>query len=316
MSKTAACLFVFSSALLAQTADTLYFRAVMLPSNEVPATTANATGVADILAHVIRDSSGQIVSGSVDFLLHVNFAAAATATGLHIHSGDSTVAGPVVIPTTLSAGNPQQLKAGGDIVRFQAQVTGEGTALTSLRGMIQNPAGYYVNIHTTDFPGGAIRGQLVPAVGTVLMGIMSGDNEVPPSGVTANGFAVVLAIATLDANGGLLTGETYQSATYNIVDRGTFTGFHIHPGAAGTNGPVVIGNPLPAGTPIDASGIGLVGPFYVEIDPKNATQVATFANLFLNPGANYINIHTNQHGGGVMRAQLADHRFDGVPGDR
>lgn len=304
MSKIAACLFLFSSALFAQTADTLYFRAVMLPTNEVPATSANATGVADILAHVVRDSSGQIVSGSVDFLLHVNFAAAATATGLHIHSGDSTVSGPVVIPTTLSAGNPQQLKAGGDIVRFQAQVTGEGTALTSLRGMIQNPAGYYVNIHTTDFPNGAIRGQLVPAVGTVLMGIMSGDNEVPPSGVTANGFAVVLAIATLDANGGLLTGETYQSATYNIVDRGTFTGFHIHPGAAGVNGPVVIGNPLPAGTPIDESGIGLVGPFYVEIDPKNATQVATFANLFLNPGANYINIHTNQHGGGVMRAQL------------
>src|SRR6476620_7729776 len=137
MSKIAACLFLFSSALFAQTADTLYFRAMMLPTNEVPATSANATGVADILAHVIRDSSGQIVSGSVDFLLHVNFAAAATATGLHIHSGDSTVSGPVVIPTTLSAGSPQQLKAGGDIVRFQAQVTGEGTALTSLRGMIQ-----------------------------------------------------------------------------------------------------------------------------------------------------------------------------------
>ena len=138
------------------------------------------------------------------------------------------------------------------------------------------------------------------------MGIMSGDNEVPPSGVTANGFAVVLGHSRLDANGGLLAGETYQSATYNIVDRGTFTGFHIHPGAAGINGPVVIGNPLPAGAPIDDTGSAWSARSMWRSIPKNATQVATFANLFLNPGANYINIHTNQHGGGVMRANCAE----------
>ena len=45
------------------------FSGVMLPGNEVPATTANATGVADLIAHVVRDSSGQIVNGTVDFLV-------------------------------------------------------------------------------------------------------------------------------------------------------------------------------------------------------------------------------------------------------
>jgi hypothetical protein len=29
-----------------------------------------------------------------------------------------------------------------------------------LKPIIANPAGYYVNIHNADFPGGAVRGQL------------------------------------------------------------------------------------------------------------------------------------------------------------
>jgi hypothetical protein len=155
------CLFLYTSTLLAQTADIAYFRAVMLPSNEVPTVPANVKGMADMIAHVVRDSSGQIVSGTVDFLIRTNFDVDKTATGLHIHTGGPTVAGPVVINTGLSASVTQAVKAGADIVHRPAQVDGtNAAALDALRGIFTNPAGYYVNIHTTDFPGGIMREQL------------------------------------------------------------------------------------------------------------------------------------------------------------
>ena len=103
MRKLPICLLLYTASLLAQTADIAYFRAVMLPSNEVPAVPANVKGMADMIAHVVRDSSGQIVSGTVDFLIRTNFDVDKTVTGLHIHTGGPTVAGPVVINTGLSA---------------------------------------------------------------------------------------------------------------------------------------------------------------------------------------------------------------------
>ncbi len=45
-------------------------------------------------------------------------------------------------------------------------VTGKGSDMCiavepeKLKPIVANPAGYYVNIHTADFPGGAVRGQL------------------------------------------------------------------------------------------------------------------------------------------------------------
>ena len=72
MRKLSICLLLSTASLLAQTADIAYFRAVMLPSNEVPAVNANVNGMADMIAHVVRDSSGQIVSGTVDFLIRSN----------------------------------------------------------------------------------------------------------------------------------------------------------------------------------------------------------------------------------------------------
>ena len=67
----------------------------------------------------------------------------------HIHVGSSGVVGSVVVP----------LPAGG------AGNGGSASGCTSvdkalIAAIRKNPSGYYVNVHSTVFPAGAIRGQL------------------------------------------------------------------------------------------------------------------------------------------------------------
>ena len=72
------------------------------------------------------------------------------AMASHIHRGARGVAGPIVVPFTAPDAT--------------GRASGCAVAEASLLSEIgQNPAGFYVNVHTSDFPGGAVRGQLAPA---------------------------------------------------------------------------------------------------------------------------------------------------------
>ena len=70
----------------------------------------------------------------------------------HIHQAPVGIAGSIVVPLFGGpATTANHVKLGG-VATPNAGTT--GTALC------QNPSAYYVNFHTTAFPGGAIRGQL------------------------------------------------------------------------------------------------------------------------------------------------------------
>lgn len=69
------------------------------------------------------------------------------AAAAHIHEGAPGVAGPVVVPLSAPDANG----------RSNGCANAEAALADRIR---QNPGGFYVNVHTSDFPGGAVRGQL------------------------------------------------------------------------------------------------------------------------------------------------------------
>jgi hypothetical protein len=69
------------------------------------------------------------------------------ATAAHIHVGVAGENGPVVVP--LSAPDASRFSSGCTTVERDLALD-----------ILKNPENYYVNVYTTDFPDGAIRGQL------------------------------------------------------------------------------------------------------------------------------------------------------------
>ena len=74
------------------------------------------------------------------------------ATGAHIHIGAAGVAGGVVVTLT------PPVEVGDDASGFSSGCTTVEREVAL--DILKNPENYYVNVHTTDFEAGAIRGQL------------------------------------------------------------------------------------------------------------------------------------------------------------
>lgn len=97
------------------------------------------------------DGSGTAIlrlnPGTKTVCWHLTVEDIAPGTAAHIHVASVGEPGPVVVP----------LSGTGE--------SGESSGCTSadrdlILAIIQNPEGYYVNVHNAEFPGGAVRGQL------------------------------------------------------------------------------------------------------------------------------------------------------------
>ena len=295
-----------SSALLsAQTADTALSRAVLLPANEVPSVNNTSRAVADVTANAVRDASGQIVSGSIDFMLRATLPAAITVTGINLYSGAAGQNGAIVISTGLSASNSRALQSGTDLLHFQVPIRGTDAAqLATLNAIFQDPTKFYLNVTTTTLPNGLMRGPLAKAQAVVLQAVLTSDSVLPATADSATGFAQLIAIGTRDAAGNWTSGEVYMASTATSSDQSTINGFHIHTGSTGTVGAIGLTATVPPGAAPDPNGFFVLGPINTEITTTNTVQTGVFTNLFVNPTSLYVDLHTVQNPNGLLRAQL------------
>jgi hypothetical protein len=224
---------------------------------ESPAGDPVATGTATFR---LRAGQGQICYQ----LTATNLAAAVAA---HIHRGDAGAAGPVVVP----------LKTPGADGKASGCAPAARTIVASI---LKGPASFYANVHTAQFPGGAIRGQLEGtsenAFGWIVAVDLKGSTE-----PNAKGTAVV----RIRKDAGQVCYRLHaESITLPAVAA------HIHRGGAGANGPVVV--------PFTAPGAN------GNSDGCATAAAALIDEIIAGPAGFYVNVHTTEHPAGAMRAQL------------
>ena len=135
------------------------FKLNLKPSQEVPAIKGlKADAVGSVTFDLERSPAGAITSGEVIFYFNYSFPAAATPpavtiTGLHIHQGAKGTNGAIVV----SSGVVSIVDADG---KGNVTTVVTGTAPATLQAILDNPRGYYVNLHTSVNANGALREQM------------------------------------------------------------------------------------------------------------------------------------------------------------
>lgn len=184
-----------------------------------------------------------------------------TETQAHIH-GFSAPGTPSGILHALPLGSPKI----GSWNYMESQEQGIVDGLT------------YVNIHSMNFTGGEIRGQILidGTPQTEFAAKVDSAQEVPPNGSTGTG------------TGSFTIDTVLNTLSFNVTFSGlssTETDAHIHAGPPGVSGSIIF--VLPLGSP--------------KMGVWNYPE-AQEANI-LN-GDTYVNIHTVNFGGGEIRGQI------------
>jgi Cu/Zn superoxide dismutase len=241
------------------------FHAILTGAQQVPAVASPGTGIGTV---VLNTAETQIT-------VNLTFAGLTSNAGAaHIHGAASAGSNAGVLfdfsavtPAATSGTIPQQ------------------TFAITAPQVIQLKAGrYYFNIHTGNFGGGEIRGQILTAPPQKFTATLTGAQEVPPVASSGTGAGSVLLNAAEDQ---ILVDMSFAGLTSNAGAA------HIHgPAAAGSTAGVLFD--FSAVTPAATSGSIPRQTFAIT-----AAQVAQ-----LRAGELYFNIHTGNFGDGEIRGQI------------
>lgn len=250
------------------------FRATLTPQQENPATTSPASGSAIMLYDV--------GANTFDLVVTIN-GMTNPATASHLHEAAPGTNGPVV---TNLGGEAVYTRSGSTLRATFRNVTHGGDKLRLLQG------GAYFNIHSAQFPGGEIRGQLIPRPVRLManMDVAQEQAAFPALNMSAlNDFGAAVLFYDPMANT-----ISIRASLFNF--RNVFSNSHIHEGAPGVSGPVRtnLGNNANAGGYSSANGY-IAGSHDVAFvgDP-----------LVLLAGGMYLNYHSTTFAGGELRGQI------------
>ena len=198
----------------------------------------------------------------------------ANATGAHFHAPAAPGSNaPIIIP----------------FANFPAATSGTysgSNVLTALQETQLFAGLWYANIHSSVFPGGEIRTQVIlGAASTAIYSFnntYSGANEVPPNASTGTGTV----IGTYNS----ITNRIFYTVSFSGLS-GNATGAHFHgPAVPGTNAPIIV--PF-AGFPSATSGTYSGSAVLTDV-----MEGQFLSNLW------YANIHTANFPGGEIRTQV------------
>lgn len=197
----------------------------------------------------------------------------------HIHDGNAATNGPVIISLV-----------DNDAIIFEENTVNNSIEISEeeegrLKAAAEGGDALYVNIHSEEYPAGLLRGQIEGEVVLRSDVAMSTANEVPPIPERQETGTAILRL--LDNN------VLFYHLTVNDIDPADqLTVAHIHEGAEGVNGPILLGlvdNDQITFTDGEASG-------QVELDEALLTT--------LQSDDLYVNVHSTQHGAGLLRGQI------------
>ncbi|HXM45434.1 MAG TPA: hypothetical protein VN924_29625, partial [Bryobacteraceae bacterium] len=267
-----------ASSLRAQTAQTAPFRAVM-------ASASGDSGVTDLLLHVVKDSSGNILSGSIDFNLAYRFPNDEVVTGMGISGG------PAGFFTTTS---PVPAAAGSGRISSQVQVTASNqTGVAILTGLLANPDRYSVSVGTAD-PSAAMNGTVQSANSAVLMAVLSST--------AGTGVATVIVSYT-GAAYAIASAEVAIQLTYQFPSQVTFSGMRVYT-VQGGSGQIAVAADIMPGTPSASVGVGVLTVPATQIDMTNTQMVQAVQNMLLGPTGFSVDVDTVENPSAPLTGQL------------
>jgi CHRD domain len=235
--------------------------ATMVAADETPAPKGDVgSGRGSFTATLTKTDTGAAISWQLSFGGLTGDAIAA-----HIHIADRGTSGPVVVPLCSPC---------------TSGASGTANINATVLDAIQNDRAY-VNVHTKTNPAGEIRGQVSPAA-TLKTSMRASQERPKPKGNVRRGIGAFSVTITKQGSSAVLVWRlTFSRLTGKAIAA------HIHSGARGKAGPVIV----PLCAPCKS---GRTGRTTVSASVLNALQ----------SGRTYVNVHTGKNPAGEIRGQL------------